>query len=140
MRLRLHSACALALASAAGTAGCGEDAGERPGTPRPAAALTVTAAILPDGVQVAPRRFGAGAIRLLVSNQTAIPRTLTFETAGTRRAGITQSTSPIAPMGTATLEVDVPRGDYELRVRGAAPARVRAGRARRSAQDSLRQP
>jgi hypothetical protein len=52
---------------------------------------------------------------------------------------VTQSTQPITPSGTATLEVDVPEGDYELTSSdgGVEPAAVRVGEQRESAQNQL---
>lgn len=133
MRIR----CAPALVCATGLAGCGaaEDHANRE---RPAASINVTAAIADGRVNVSPRRFGAGPIRLIVSNQTPRAQALTFETGGAA-AGVTQRTQRITPSGTATLEVDVTEGDYELTAsdRGIEPAAVTVGAPRGSAQDQL---
>ena len=133
MRIR----CALALVGALGVAGCGEQE-EHANRDRPAASINVTAAIAGGRIHVSPRRFGAGPIRLIVSNQTASAQALTFETGGDA-AGVTQTTQPIRPSGTATLEVDVPEGDYELSASdgGVTPAAVRVGAPRESAQSQL---
>ncbi len=133
MRIR----CALALAGALAVAGCGERE-QHANRERPPASINVTAAIADGRIHVSPRRFGAGPIRLIVSNQTASAQALTFETGGDA-AGVTQSTQPITPSGTATLEVDVPEGDYELTSSdgGVEPAAVRVGEQRESAQNQL---
>jgi hypothetical protein len=135
MRIR----CALALAAALGIAGCGDE--DHVNHDRPPASINVTAAIADGGIHVSPRRFGAGPIRLIVSNQTAAPQELTFETGGDG-SGITQTTAPISPEGTATLEVDAAEGDYvistgERRIR---PTAVAVGAPRPSAQNELLQP
>jgi hypothetical protein len=135
MRIR----CALALAAALGIAGCGDE--DHVNHERPPASINVTAAIADGGIQVSPRRFGAGPIRLIVSNQTAAAQELTFETGGDG-SGTTQTTAPISPDGTATLEVDATEGDYvistgERRIR---PTAVAVGAPRPSAQNELLQP
>ena len=133
MRIR----CALVVAGALAAAGCGDEE-DHANRERPATSINVTAAIADGRIHVSPRRFGAGPIRLIISNQTASAQELTFETGGDA-AGVTQSTEPIRPSGTATLEVDVPQGDYELSAAdgGVKPAAVKVGAPRRSAQDRL---
>ena len=88
MRIR----CALAVAAAAGIAGCGED-DDHANRERPPATINVTAAISDGRVHVSPRTFGAGPIRLIVSNQTTAAQAVTFETGGDA-SGVTQTTSP----------------------------------------------
>ena len=129
--------CALALAGALAVAGCGEEA-DHANRDRPSSSINVTAAILDGRIAVSPRRFGAGPIRLIVSNQTDDEQALTFETGGAE-AGVTQTTSPIAPAGTTTLEVDVTEGDYEITASegDVRPAAVRVGAPRESAQNQL---
>ena len=109
MRIR----CAFALAAVLGVAGCGADEGH-PSRERPPTSINVTAAIADGRINVSPRRFGAGPVRLIVSNQTRSAQSLTFETAGDD-SGVTQTSAPITPSGgTGTLEVDVAEGDYEI--------------------------
>jgi hypothetical protein len=120
-------------------AACGGQ--ERVNAPRPPAPVTLSAAILRDRVLVSPRAVGAGPLVLVVANQSARRRTLTVETdeiAGTE-VGLRASSDPIAPGGTATLELDARRGRYRVGAGDAAirPARVRVGRRRPSAQDAL---
>src|SRR5919112_3774288 len=95
---------ALVAAAAMGIAGCGDD-GDRVNRDRPPATINITAAIADGRVHVSPRTFGAGPIRLIVSNQMTSAQAVTFETGG-GDAGLTRSTGPIVPAGTATLEVD----------------------------------
>ena len=129
--------CALVLAGALAAASCGEEE-DHANRERPASTINVTAAILDEGVRVSPRRFGAGPIRLIVSNQTGAEQELTFETGG-GEAGMTQTSAPIAPAGTTTLEVDVTEGEYEVSASEGdiRPAAVRVGAARPSAQNEL---
>jgi hypothetical protein len=133
MRIR----CALVLLGALGVAGCGERE-EHANRDRPPSSINVTAAIADGRIHVSPRRFGAGPIRLIVSNQTAAEQALTLETGG-NASGVTQTTQPIRPSGTATLEVDVPEGDYELSSSdgGVKAAGVQVGAPRESAQNQL---
>ena len=69
---------ATALAALA-LAGCGGDE-EYTNEPRSPAPINVTAAITEKKLAVSPRRFGAGPINLIVSNQTEDARSVTFET------------------------------------------------------------
>ena len=120
-----------------GIAGCGEDE-ERTNRDRPASAINVTAAIADGRILVSPREFGAGPIRLIVSNQTASAQALTFETGG-GESGVTQTTEPIRPSGTATLQLDADEGDYELSSSdgGVEPTAITVGAPRPSAQNDL---
>jgi hypothetical protein len=145
MRSRLPQAPAALLPALVGIAiaGCGDD-GTHPNEPRPASPINVSAAITDTRVAVSPRRFGAGPIVLVVSNQTEQPRAVTFETdeiAGPG-PGVRQTTSPINPAGTARLQLDVRRGTYRLSAGddGPRPASIRVGPPRPSAQDALLQP
>src|SRR5215218_7507481 len=106
----MRSVGALALAAAFLAAGCGEQ-DEHANRERPPASINVTAAIADGRIHVSPRRFGAGPIRLIVSNQTAAAQALTLETGGDA-SGVTGTTAPIEPNATGTLQVDVAEGDY----------------------------
>ena len=143
MRLVRATGSALATAGALAAAGCGDDT-ERVNRERPAATINVTAAVIGGRIRVSPRRFGAGPIRLLITNQTPAARSVTFETQETagEEGGLIQSTAPINPAGTATLEVNVRKGDYRLSAddRAIRPAAVRVGATRASAQSELMQP
>jgi hypothetical protein len=140
MRTRRPTGCALALAGAFGLPACGQQE-DHPNHDRPASSINVTAAIADGRINVSPENFGAGPIRLIVSNQTPSPQALTFETGG-GAAGVTQTTAPINPAGVATLEVDVTEGQYEITTDDGAikPAAVKVGAPRASAQSQLLQP
>jgi hypothetical protein len=124
-------------------AGCGGGADYK-NAPRPPAPINVTAAIDDHGIRVSPDRFGAGPIVITVSNQSSSRQALTFETdelAG-QEPGLRATTTPIDPLDTATLQVDVREGTYRLRTKSRAirPASVNVGKQRPSAQDQLLQP
>jgi hypothetical protein len=135
MRARRATACALALGGV--LAGCGQE-DDHANRERPASSINVTAAIIDGRINVSPDEFGAGPIRLIVTNQTDSEQAVTFATGG-NDPGITETSDPIIPSGTTTLEVDVPEGDYEITTEGGGirPASVTVGAARRSAQDQL---
>ncbi len=121
---------------------CGGDDSEYANEPKPPAPINVTAAITERGLSVAPERFGAGPIVLIVTNQTDEAQSVTFETDEIRGSGpgVTQTTSPINPAGTAALKLDVRRGAYRLSAGGRREAAIRVGAERPSAQDDLLQP
>jgi hypothetical protein len=135
MRARRAIACALALSGA--LAGCGQD-DDHVNDERPASSINVTAAIIDGRINVSPEEFGAGPIRLIVTNQTDSEQAVTFATGG-RDPGITETSDPIIPSGTTTLQVDVSEGDYEITTEGGGirPASVTVGTTRPSAQDQL---
>jgi hypothetical protein len=134
-------ATALVLASAAAGCGAGEDFANKP---RPPAPINVTAAITDGGISVSPARFGAGPIMLIVSNQSRSAQKVTLETneIDGDGPGIRQTTRPIDPRGTATIQVDVRQGTYELRTadRAVQPVAIRVGAKRKSSQNELMQP
>ncbi len=130
------------LLGAAALAGCGGSDSEYANEPKPAAPINVTAAITERELSVAPARFGAGPIVLLVANQTDEAQSVTFETdeIGGPGPGVTQTTSPINPGGTAALKLDVREGAYRLSASNRLRAAIRVGAPRQSAQDELLQP
>ena len=143
MRARRAIGTALALAAATAQAACGDDQ-QHVNDDRPAATINVTAAIIDGHVRVSPTSFGAGPLRLLVTNRTATAQALTFETdeVGGDAPGLSAKTGPIQPSGTAVLQVDPRAGDYRVSTsdRGIEPAKLTVGAARPSAQDQLLQP
>jgi hypothetical protein len=140
--MRRATGCALAFAGLLVLPACGEE--DHVNRDRPAASINVTAAIIDGRISVSPRSFGAGPIRLLVTNQTSAAQAITFETdeVGGDNPGLTQKSPPISPSGTATLEVDVREGKYAISAadKGVKPASVKVGAPRASAQNELLQP
>jgi hypothetical protein len=134
-------ACLPALAVAASVSGCGTDNVSYKNDPRPPSPINVTAAITDSQIKVSPRRFGAGPIVLIISNQSSDAQSVTFETGG-GESGIRQTTSAINPAGTAQLQIEVDQGTYELSVedRRIRPASMRVGKPRPSSQNDLLEP
>jgi len=137
-----RAAVAAVAALALGTGGCGND--DVANSARPPAQITLSAAILPARVTVSPSRFGAGAIELIASNQTATSQRVTLRSRGRIGGGeeLAQSTGPINPGDTASLTADLTEGSYRVSARSTAikPATIVVGAPRESAQDSLLQP
>jgi hypothetical protein len=130
-----------ALVAAALLAGCGESH-HRDGT-RPAAPLTVTARIGTNGVQVSPRKVGAGPLVFIVSNQSGRSQRLTFQTDETGGGPAGMKASTAVPLGgTAQLQVNPGSGSYVLGVRDRTvkPASIKVGAKRPSAQNALLEP
>ena len=123
-------------------AGCGGEA-DYANKPRPAAPINVTAAISDKKISLSPKKFGAGPVVIIVSNQTGEEKTLTLQTEelGGNQPGIKQSSDPIAPRGTGTLKADVREGSYAISASdGPKATTLEVGPARKSAQDQLLQP
>jgi hypothetical protein len=142
-RTRRTGASLSAIAAALALAGCGATADSRT-DPRPPAPIVLTASISDQRVSVSPRRFGAGPISLIVTNQTKTAQRVTLESvekAG-QGPGLKQETAPISPLDTATLKATVNPGRYSVHVAGdaIAPASLRVGPERPSAQNDLLQP
>jgi hypothetical protein len=134
----MRRALPLVLAVAAAT-GCG--GGEpRANVPRPPAPVMLSAAVHDSFVEVSPRAVGAGPIEVVVSNLSARPQRVTFETADSAtRSGRRASTQVIPPQGTGQVTLDAVRGRYVVRVddRAVRAARVRVGPRRPSSQNQL---
>jgi hypothetical protein len=105
----------LGLLAAAAVAGCGSD-GSLEGN-RPPAPIEVAAKIDAGKVAVAPDNFGAGDVNFTVANFS--DSTVRFELEGPKRA----STSEIKPGEPASLQIQLPEGDYEASAVGDASAR-----------------
>ncbi len=128
------------IVSALAACGGGEDYANKP---RPATPINVTAAISDKKISLSPKKFGAGPVVIIVSNQTGSEQTMTLQTdeLGGTQPGLKQKTDPIAPRGTGTLKVDVREGSYALSTsKGPEPATFDVGPARKSAQDELLKP
>lgn len=133
--MRIRSAL-VAAAVSLGIAGCGDE--DHANRDRPPASINVTAAISDGRIHVSPRSFGAGPIRLIVSNQTTSAQAVTIETDG-GASGVTQTSAPIRPGATGTLEADVPEGEHRISTddRKVRTAAVSVGAPRPSAQNEL---
>ena len=129
----------LAVAAAA-VAGCGGGSSYK-NEPRPPSPIVVTASISKNAVSVSPKKFGAGPITLIVTNQTGASQQLTVEV-NNGQAGFKGRTGPINPRDTGQLKADLARGFYSVHVDGNSikPAHLTVGRQRASAQNDLLQP
>jgi len=139
----------LGTAMVAGTglallAGCGGQAADYANEPRPPEPIVVSASISDDKVSVSPKKFGAGPVTLIVTNQTQSAQELTLETneIGGSSPGIEQNSGPINPGDTASLKADLTKGTYRVAVDGDGidEASLRVGGERKSAQNELLQP
>jgi hypothetical protein len=137
------AAVAVFAALGLGAAGCGSD-DEFANSPRPPAAITVSAAISPERVTVSPARIGAGTIELIASNQTTTSQRVTLRSRGRPSGGeqLVQSTGPINPGDTASLKADLSPGRYLVTAdsEAIAPATIVVGAAREDSEDGLLQP
>jgi hypothetical protein len=131
---------ALALAS------CGSAGHKYANAERPPSPIVVSASISDKSVSVSPRKFGAGPITLIISNQSTSSQQVTLETVedpGGSGPGVKAiETGPINPRETASVKGDVKQGTYALRVGadGIRAARIQVGKQRASAQNDLLQP
>jgi len=117
--------------------GCG-GGGERANALRPPVPINVAVEIGDARVSVSPRRFGAGPITIIASNQSGASRRLQID--GPR---LRQSLGPINPQDTATLKVTVNPGSYTISADGTGgpkPAAITVGPKRPSAQNQLQLP
>jgi hypothetical protein len=138
------AAVAVAVALGLGIAGCGNGDDDFANAPRPPASITLSAAISPGRVTVSPARFGAGPVKLIASNQTSTSQRLTLRSSPIGRPGevLRQTTGPINPGDTASLQADLRAGNYLVTARTATidPARITVGPRRPSRTDELLQP
>jgi len=119
-------------------AGCGGEDFEN--DPRPAAAQTLPGVIQDTGVTVSPSNPGAGAFLITISNQTDDAHTLTLAGESIEP----QTVGPVQPNDTATIQVTLEPGTYEVRAGSSRalakeipPAELDIGAARESSADQL---
>ena len=129
----------LAVAAAA-VAGCGGGSSYK-NEPRPPSPIVVTASISKNAVSVSPKKFGAGPITLIVTNQTGASQQLTVEV-NNGQAGFKGRTGPINPRDTGQLKGNLAQGTYSVHVDGNSirAAQLKVGKQRASAQNELLQP
>jgi hypothetical protein len=143
---RKAAAAACALTGALSLASCGSDDHTYANAERPPSPIVISASINDDQVTISPKRFGAGPITLIISNQSASSQQVTLETAdvpgesGPGEKAI--ETGPINPRETAAVKGEVKQGAYEVRVggEGVRAAKITVGKQRPSAQNDLLQP
>src|SRR4051812_41709857 len=76
---------------------------------RPPSPIVISAYIGPERVSVSPRKFGAGPVTIVVTNQTERSQKLTLETdeLGGSEPGIKEDSGPINPGDTASLKAEL---------------------------------
>jgi hypothetical protein len=126
---------------------CGED--DFANEPRPSAPLDLSGVITEQRVTVSPSDPGAGPILLTISNQTEMSHRVTLEGEGDDGTEISETTGPINPLDTATIQQSLPEGEYSVTansdgasgtVGGIRPDRLVVGPDRGSASDELQLP
>ncbi|HEY6760743.1 MAG TPA: hypothetical protein VI318_14695 [Baekduia sp.] len=146
MTHRHAAVAACAITAAFALAGCGDSKSTYDNAQRPPSPIVVSASIDDQSVQVSPRKFGAGPITLIISNQSSASQRVTLESdGGPGDSGPGQKaieTGPINPRETASVKGDVSQGTYALRVGGGdvKAARITVGKERPSSQNDLLQP
>ena len=143
---RHAAAAACALTAAAALTACGDAETKYANADRPPAPIVISASIGDKSVEVSPKKFGAGPITLIISNQSTSSQQVTLETAqqpgddGPGEKAI--QTGPISPRETASVKGEVKQGTYALRVGGdgVRAAKITVGKMRPSAQNDLLQP
>jgi hypothetical protein len=119
-------------------AGCGSD-DSRSNELRPPSSIDLAVKVDDEGVDVEPKRIGAGPVTIVASNQSGGSLSLTVD--GPR---VRQSVGPINPQDTAKLKVEMDQpGEYTFSADGSGaikPAKVDVGPKRPSAQNKLLQP
>jgi hypothetical protein len=91
--------------------GCGGD-NDFKNDPRPAVTLQLSGVITDKRIEVQPAKIGAGPVVLLISNQTEASHSVTLEGADVTP----EEVGPINPLDTATIQKDLPEGQYEIGV------------------------
>ena len=146
MRRTPAAVAACALSAAFFLTACGDAHHKYANAQRPPAPIVISASIDDEAVQVSPKRFGAGPITLIISNQSTSSQQVTLETddqpgdSGPGEKAI--QTGPINPRETASVKGDVKQGTYALRVGGdgVRAARLIVGKQRPTSQNDLLQP
>ena len=139
---RLRAVVAAAILATLALSACGGDDFEN--EPRPPEPITVSGVITADRVTVSPNEFGAGPIVLTISNQTRQSHRVTLEGEGDDGTEVSEVTAPVAPEDTATIQQNLPEGDYRVTANSDSPVvseirpgRITVGPPRLSASDEL---
>jgi hypothetical protein len=143
---RQAAAAACAFTAACALASCGGSDHKYANAERPPTPIVVSAVINDQSVIVSPKKFGAGPITLIISNQSSASQRVTLESAnqpgdsGPGEKAI--ETGPINPRETASVKGQVIQGSYALRVGGdgVRPAKITVGKQRPTSQNDLLQP
>jgi hypothetical protein len=124
-----------ALAGALLFVGCGGK--DFANEPRPAVTLQLSGVITADKMVVQPSQIGAGPVVLLISNQTDSSHSVTLDGDDVEP----EEVGPINPLDTATIQKDLPEGDYQVTVvpneDGIKPAELKVTSERPSGSNTL---
>jgi hypothetical protein len=110
-RTLLPLVLAAALSACGGSARYANDAG-------PAGSIPVGAAITDNAVNISPSHFGAGLVKLVITNLTDSSQQLIVQSAA--NGSFKQETAPINPQDTAQLKADLGPGSYTVSVEDAS--------------------
>jgi hypothetical protein len=143
---RQAAAAACAITAACVLAACGGGNRTYANAERPPAPIVISASIDDKSIAVSPKKFGAGPITLIISNQSSSSQQVTLETdsapgdTGPGQKAI--ATGPISPRETASVKGQVAEGTYALHVGGdgVRPAKITVGKQRPTSQNDLLQP
>ena len=147
----MHSSRTAAVAALGVTvalvAGCGGGGNsDYKNDPRPASPIVVTASVATRACRCPRSSFGAGPVRMIVTNQTSAAQKVTLETdagPGHRRRPASSSRPPRSARRTPRRSRStVKPGRYSVHVDGGSirAAILRVGKERASAQNDLLQP
>ncbi len=139
-RRRIASALVV-VAAALAAAGCGDNTSYG-NKPRPPVPVAVTASIAKQSISLSPRKLGAGPVLIVVTNQSGNSQDLSIESTdepGSGTGTAAQTTGPINPQDTASLQLNLREGEYVIGVKddGIKPARLTVGPQRASSQNDL---
>ena len=152
----LRTCLACGFLAALGLSACGGD-DDFQNDPRPPVPIAVTGVITERQVEISPDSFGVGPIVLTISNQTSDSHEVSLVGLGGVAGRIDTTTGPVNPLDTATIQQDLPPGDYEVRAnsgggqlqggidpgeapQGIQPGRITVGEPRSDASDETQLP
>ncbi len=122
------------IAAAAIASGCGNES--YPNKPRPPVTITISVFVGEDQIAYSPKRFGAGPVRFVTTNQTGVKQKVTFSTDRDERY------LTIEPHQSAMREMVLEPGYLSIDADKSAAdtAEITVGETRPSAQHELDQP
>ena len=129
------------LAAALLAAGCGDNTSYG-NKPRPPVPVAVTASIAKERISLSPRTLGAGPVLIVVTNQSGNSQDVSIASSdepGSAPGTAAQTTGPINPQDTASLQLNLHEGEYVIGVKddGIKPAHLKVGPERPSSQNQL---
>jgi hypothetical protein len=124
-------------------AACGEDDFEN--EPRPPVPVAITGVVTEQQVEVSPNRLGAGPIVLTISNQTPRSHRIALTGRGEDGTTIDETTGPVNPQDTATIQQSLPPGAYRVAANSdggtdITPGRIVVDEPRPASDDALQLP